>query len=100
MRVVAAMLEMRDLARQEERWLVPEMTRTALAADDVDTLEFYRVHLVQLAISSELAAAYIGSDREESPDAAWWAHRTGELISTTVALAPMMLSLPRDRDAE
>ena len=99
-RSIAAMIEMRDLVRQEERWLRSEMAKVDLSPNQTDTLEFYRAHLVQVGITSELAMAYVGSDREDSADAQWWARRAGELVGETIALAPMMLSLPTDNAAE
>jgi hypothetical protein len=95
LRVLAAGIELRDLAREEERWIEQVLASHSLSSTQVDVLLFYKAHLVQIGITTEMAIAYVGSEREE-PDGLWWAQRAGALIGDTIGLAPMLIELPSD----
>lgn len=87
------MLNVRDLAREEQQWAQNMALEFAGDADSRDALRFYRVHLAQIEASSNHSIAYVGSDREESEEASWWAEWAGQLVMRTLALAPQLMVL-------
>lgn len=87
------MLSVRDLAREEQQWVNTVAPEVSGESDARYALRFYRVHLAQVEASSNLSIAYVGSDREESEEAGWWAQWAGQLVMRTLALAPRLMAL-------
>lgn len=96
-RQLAIVIEVRDMARREQQW-VTDILRDQTPPPEVEKrLLLYRQVQAATEATSMMALAYIGSDREDSDDAQWWAHRAGELVPTLLGLAGEMLELPADK---
>lgn len=96
LRVLASAMELRDLSREEERWIDEVLASNPLSPPQIEVLLFYKAHLVQIETTTEMAIAYVGSDKENETGV-WWARRSGELIGETIALAPTLVTLPSER---
>jgi hypothetical protein len=94
LRLIAAMIELRDLAREEQAWIDGLLARQRLAEQETDPLLFYKAHLVQLETATDISVAYIGSDREGGEEANWWTLRAAHLLIEVLALAPMLAAAP------
>ena len=95
---IAIMLETRDIARDGQRW-VDELLRDEVPDDQIlERLHFWKAHLAIVEVSSGMAIAYVGSDREDSREASWWARRGGEAVMQAAALAAEMMELPASRE--
>jgi len=97
LRILATAIELRDLSREEERWIDDVVASNALSPTQIDVLLFYKAHLVQIETTTEMAIAFVSSDKENE-DGVWWARRSGELIGETIALAPTLVGLPSKRN--
>jgi hypothetical protein len=98
LRLLSRALELRDLAQVEQLWIDSTSRAIELGQDELDVLRLYKARWVQLEISTEMAIAYVGTDRENSNEASWWANRAGATIGDLVAMAPSLGSLPGSRD--
>lgn len=95
--LLAVAIELRDLSRDEERWIDEVLASHQLSPAQIDVLLFYKAHLVQIETTTEMAIAFVSSDKEDE-DGVWWARRAGELIGETIALAPTFIELPSERN--
>lgn len=96
-RMVAPILELRDMARTEQSWVDALLRDEEFSQDHTDRLLLYKMMLAVVESTTIMAVAYIGSDREDSEDATWWSHNAGVVMAKTLAVVPQMLALPEDR---
>ena len=94
---IANVIEVRDMTRKEQQW-VTGLLRDEVPPPEVEKrLLLYRQMLAVTEAASMMALAYIGSDKEDSPEAQWWARRAGALVPTLLGVAPEMMALPADK---
>lgn len=97
LRLLSRSLELRDLAKEEQRWIDSIERATQLDDGQLDVLQLYKARWAQLEVSTGMAIAYVGTDREEGDEASWWANRAGATIGDLVAMAPSLGTLPGSR---
>jgi hypothetical protein len=94
---IAIVIEVRDMARKEQQWVTDLLRDESPSAEIEKRLLLYRQIQAVTEATSMIAIAYIGSDKEDSAEALWWARRAGALVPTLLGIAPEMLALPSDK---
>jgi hypothetical protein len=96
---LAAILQIRDLARGEQRWIDEWLREADLDQSTLDAIHYYKVRLAQVEAVQMMAIAYVGTDREADPDTgAWWAHQAGATTAGLMEVLPVAMELPEDAD--
>lgn len=96
-RMVATMLEVRDMVRAEQSWVDSLVREEEFTRDHQDLLDMYKMLLAVVESTTILSVGYIGSDKEGSPEAGWWARRAGVVLMETLAIVPAIMALPEDK---
>jgi hypothetical protein len=58
-RLIAVMVEMRDLVRREQHWIGEIVMAGVVSPEQLDLLQFYKGHLVRVEIASGMAIASV-----------------------------------------
>lgn len=97
-RLVAGMLEVRDMVRQEQAWIDSLLRDEEFSRDHEDLLLAYKMMLAVVESTTIISVGYIGSEKEDSDEAGWWGRRAGAVLMQTLALVPSLNELPEDRE--
>jgi hypothetical protein len=98
-RMIAIILEIRDMARAEQAY-VDGLFRDDTPPEAVaNALRFVKGQFAIIEAATMNAIAYIGSDRQESQEATWWATWAGEAVGLACAhVIDVALELPETVD--
>lgn len=96
-RMVATMLEVRDMVRAEQSWVDALVREEAFSREHQDLLDMYKMLLAVVESTTMVSVGYIGSDKEASAEAGWWAKRAGAVLMETLSIVPALMALPEDK---
>ena len=92
---LATVLELRDLAREEQRWVDSLFRDETPEEAHRQVLIIFKVVMSQIEAASMNAIALAGSNRQA--ESAWWATRAGELAAKAMSVATGAFGLPDGR---
>jgi len=99
LRTVAIVLEARDQARAEQRWIDEWIAFEKLDQGVLDAVQFYKMQLARVEATSMVAISFIGTDREADPaTGGWWSQIAGKAVVDVIGVAPMLVALPEDSE--
>lgn len=94
---MAVAMELRDLAREEQRWVDDQIDTSSFDDSALTGLYYYKLKLARIEGATTVALGYVGTELEgDEKTGGWWARNAGQALAEIADVSSAALLIPED----